>query len=114
MNDPTRSEDLAQSRRFAPEVQRRDFLGLAALWSFLIAGVAMCLGMLGNVDDAEDIAQEAMLKGLLNINKLDKAEQFESWILQIARNLCIDFLRRRKRTKALGSKQPKPLMIRLP
>jgi RNA polymerase sigma-70 factor (ECF subfamily) len=68
---------------------------------------AMCLGMLGNVDDAEDVAQEAMLKGLLKIKKLDKAEQFESWILQIARNLCIDFLRRRKRTKTRGIEQPK-------
>jgi RNA polymerase sigma-70 factor (ECF subfamily) len=67
----------------------------------------MCLGMLGNVDDAEDIAQEAILKGLLKIKKLVKAEQFESWILQIARNLCIDFLRRRKRTKAVGIEQPK-------
>lgn len=68
---------------------------------------AMCLGVLGNVDDAEDIAQEAMLKGLLKIKKLDKAEQFESWILQIARNLCIDLLRRRKRKKSLGIEQPK-------
>ena len=67
---------------------------------------AMCLGVLGNVDDAEDIAQEAMLKGLLKIKKLDKAEQFESWILKIARNLCIDFLRRRKRTKVFGIEQP--------
>ena len=66
---------------------------------------AMCLGMLGNVDDAEDAAQEAMLKGLLKIRELEKAEQFELWILQIARNLCIDFLRRRKRTKAVGIKQ---------
>ena len=63
---------------------------------------AMCLGMLGNVDDAEDVAQEAMLRGLLKIKKLDKAEQFESWILQIARNLCIDFLRRRKHTRVIG------------
>lgn len=67
---------------------------------------AMCLGMLGNVDDAEDVAQETMLKGLLKIKKLDKAEQFESWILQIARHLCIDFLRRRKSTKAIGIEQP--------
>lgn len=67
---------------------------------------AMCLGVLGNVDDAEDIVQEAMLKGLLKIKKLDKAKQFESWILQIARNLCIDFLRRRKCTKAIGIEQP--------
>lgn len=68
---------------------------------------AMCLGMLGNVDDAEDVAQEAMLRGLLKIRKLDKAGHFESWILQIARNLCIDFLRQRKRTKAIGIEQPK-------
>ncbi|MFC1795248.1 RNA polymerase sigma factor [Planctomycetota bacterium] len=67
---------------------------------------AMCLGVLGNLHDAEDIAQEAMLKGLLKIKKLNKAEQFESWILQIARNLCIDFIRRRKRTKTLGIEQP--------
>ena len=64
---------------------------------------AMCLGMLANVDDAEDIAQEAMLKGLQKIKKLDKTEQFKSWILQIARNLCIDFLRRRKRSKAIAN-----------
>jgi RNA polymerase sigma-70 factor (ECF subfamily) len=68
---------------------------------------AMCLGMLGNVHDAEDAAQETMLKGLLKIKKLNKTEQFESWILQIARNLCIDFLRRRQRTKAIVIEQPK-------
>ncbi len=67
---------------------------------------AMCLGVLGNVHDAEDIAQEAMLKGFLKIKKLDKGEQFEIWILRIARNLCFDLLRRRKRIKAITIKQP--------
>jgi RNA polymerase sigma factor (sigma-70 family) len=66
---------------------------------------AMCLGMLANVDDAEDVAQESMLKGLLNIKNLEKTEQFESWIMQIARNLCVDFLRKRKRTKAIRIEQ---------
>ena len=68
---------------------------------------AMCLGMLANVDDAEDIAQESMLKGMLKIKNLKKAEQFESWILQITRNLCIDCLRQRKRTKAIRIEQTK-------
>ncbi len=66
---------------------------------------ALCLGVLGNVHDAEDVAQEAMLKGMLNIQKLSKGEQFEAWILQIAKNLCIDFIRRRKRVKPLASEQ---------
>ena len=65
----------------------------------------MCLGVLGNVHDAEDVAQEAMLKGMLKIQKLIKGEQFEAWILQIAKNLCIDFLRRRRRVKPLASEQ---------
>jgi RNA polymerase sigma-70 factor, ECF subfamily len=66
---------------------------------------ALCLGMVGNVHDAEDIAQEAMLKGFSNIRKLAKAGQFESWILKIARNACLDFLRRQKRLKARTAEQ---------
>jgi RNA polymerase sigma-70 factor (ECF subfamily) len=60
---------------------------------------ALCLGMLGNVHDAEDATQEAMLKGFLRIRRLKKYDQFERWILQIAKNLCIDFLRRQKRIR---------------
>jgi RNA polymerase sigma-70 factor (ECF subfamily) len=67
---------------------------------------AICLGVLGNVHDAEDIAQDAMLKGLVKIKKLGKGEQFEAWILQIAKNLCIDFLRRRRHVKPLAGEQP--------
>ncbi|MBW8040054.1 MAG: RNA polymerase sigma factor [Planctomycetes bacterium] len=66
---------------------------------------ALCLGVLGNVHDAEDIAQDAMLKGLVKIKKLGRGEQFEAWILQIAKNLSIDFLRRRRRVKPLAGEQ---------
>jgi RNA polymerase sigma-70 factor (ECF subfamily) len=66
---------------------------------------ALCLGILGNIHDAEDIAQEAMLRGLVKIKKLGKGEHFEAWILQIAKNLCIDFLRKRKHVKPLANEQ---------
>ena len=66
---------------------------------------AICFGVLGNVHDAEDIAQEAMLKGFQNIGKLNKDEKYEAWIMRIAKNLCIDFLRRRKRTKEIVAEQ---------
>ena len=58
---------------------------------------ALSLGLLANVHDAEDIAQDAMLKGLQSIRRLSRPGQFEPWILRIARNLCVDLLRRRKR-----------------
>ncbi len=85
--------------------QRGDKAAYAVLVKGHYKGVfALCLGMLGNIHDAEDAAQEAMLKGFLRIGKLHKPDLFESWILQIARNLCIDSLRRQKRIKASGVK----------
>ena len=66
---------------------------------------ALCMGMLGNVHDAEDIAQEAMLKGFQNIDKLGKNDLFRAWIMKIAKNLCIDFIRRKKRTNDIIPKQ---------
>jgi RNA polymerase sigma-70 factor (ECF subfamily) len=64
---------------------------------------ALCLGLLGHVHDAEDVAQETMLKGFASIRHLARPEQFESWILRIARNLCVDLLRRRKRAKTVAA-----------
>jgi RNA polymerase sigma-70 factor (ECF subfamily) len=60
---------------------------------------ALCLGMLANAHDAEDITQETLLKGFLSIRGLTRPERFEPWILQIAKNLCVDLLRRRKRLR---------------
>ena len=67
---------------------------------------AHCLGVLANVHDAEDVAQEAMIKGFLKIKGLRNADRFEAWILQTAKNLCLDFLRRQKRIKAIAASKP--------
>jgi RNA polymerase sigma-70 factor (ECF subfamily) len=59
---------------------------------------AVCLGMLTNVHDAEDAAQETMLRGL--VKRPDRDDQgFRCWIVRVARNLCIDLLRKRKRPR---------------
>jgi len=57
---------------------------------------AVCMGILGNVDDAEDVTQDALVRGLSRIELLQDGEQFKPWIYRIARNLCIDLLRRRR------------------
>ena len=61
---------------------------------------AVCLVMLRESHDAEDVAQQALLKGLRNIKQLRDGEQFRAWISQIAKNLCIDFIRKRKREQS--------------
>lgn len=57
---------------------------------------AICLGMLNNTHDAEDIAQQTLLKALAGIKQLRDDEQFGAWIAQIAKNLCIDFIRKQR------------------
>jgi RNA polymerase sigma-70 factor (ECF subfamily) len=61
--------------------------------------------MLGDVHDAEDIAQQTLLKGLANIEQIRRDEQFGAWISRIAKNLCIDFIRKRKRRQSSFAEQ---------
>lgn len=58
---------------------------------------AVCYGVLLNVHDAEDAAQETMLRGLAKATDRMAPEQLRPWIVRVARNLCIDRLRKRKR-----------------
>jgi len=57
---------------------------------------AVCLGILGNVGDAEDLTQETLVRAFNKIQSLRDSQQFSAWTSQIARNLCRDFLRSRK------------------
>jgi RNA polymerase sigma-70 factor (ECF subfamily) len=55
-----------------------------------------CLGILGNIHDAEDVAQDAMLKGFERIKMLKDSSRFGLWIAVAAKNLCITAIRRKK------------------
>jgi len=57
-----------------------------------------CEHIIGNRDDAEDIAQEAFIKAYLELNTFNvKKAHFSTWLYKIATNLAIDFLRKNKR-----------------
>ena len=70
------------------------YTGLVKAYSGRVFGI--CLGMLGQREDAEDVAQQALLKGFTDIDQLRRSEQFGVWLGRIAKNLCIDFIRRQK------------------
>ena len=65
----------------------------------------ICLGIVGNVHDAEDVAQETILKGFVEISRLREGSRFGPWIIKIARSLCINFVRREQRGKRLLKKR---------
>ena len=50
----------------------------------------------GRTDDAEDIVQEVFLKVWKNLNKYNPQRNFRTWLLSIAHNTAIDFLRKKK------------------
>ncbi len=52
--------------------------------------------MLGNREDALDIAQETFLRTFKSLNSYDQNRPFSPWIHRIATNLCINQLRKKK------------------
>ncbi len=52
--------------------------------------------MLGNVQEAEDAAQEAFIRAYTRLRTYDPTRKFASWLLSITSHYCIDCLRRRR------------------
>ncbi len=50
----------------------------------------------GSAEDARDIAQEAFIRIYQNLALCAESERFLPWAVRIARNLCLDHLRRKK------------------
>ena len=53
--------------------------------------------VVGNVDDAQDLTQEAFIKALQRQDQLKDPEKAAHWLSRIASNTAIDFLRRHGR-----------------
>ncbi|MFA5392182.1 MAG: sigma-70 family RNA polymerase sigma factor [Candidatus Paceibacterota bacterium] len=45
---------------------------------------------------AEDITQEIFIKAWRNLKRFDKKRSFKIWLFHLAKNICFDFLRKRK------------------
>jgi len=47
----------------------------------------------GKHDEAEDLAQDIFLKIFKSLNTFDRRANFQTWLISISRNLCIDHYR---------------------
>ena len=63
----------------------------------------LCYRLVGSTDEARDAAQEAFVRAYTSIRDFDARQPFGAWVLRIARNHCIDLLRRRRPTLTLVS-----------
>jgi len=55
-----------------------------------------CARMTGSSLDGEDLMQEAIFEAYLKLGSFDATRPLGPWLLRIAHNRCIDFLRRRQ------------------
>src|SRR5437870_10879842 len=47
----------------------------------------------GRHDEAEDLAQDVFVKIFKSLNTFDRRANFQTWLISISRNLCIDHYR---------------------
>ncbi len=60
----------------------------------------LCYRMLGDRQDAEDVAQEAFLRVFRNLHTWDPGRDFRPWLLAIAGNRCRSHMALRRRQPA--------------
>jgi RNA polymerase sigma-70 factor (ECF subfamily) len=53
--------------------------------------------LVGNAEDARDVAQEAFLRVFRSLDRFDFRHEFTTWLYRIVSNLGIDHLRRRRK-----------------
>ncbi len=70
----------------------------------------LCLRLLRSDSEASEVAQDAFLRAYQNLHRYDESRPFDLWILAIARNLCLDILRRRGRVRTEDVEQMKEVL----
>jgi len=56
-----------------------------------------CYKMLGSLHDAEEIAQESLLRAWERLDELRSSGAAKAWLYRIATNACLDLLKARRR-----------------
>ena len=95
-----RSEDnstaMAQAR-LVELAQARDSAAFTTLYVLHTTGICgYLLGLVGNEEDAHDLAQQAFLQAWQKLSGLHDVARFTPWLYAIARNLAYDHSRQKK------------------
>lgn len=75
------------------------FENLVLLYEKKVFNVAYRI--LGNKDDASEIAQEVFVKVFVSINQFKGKSSFSTWIYRITVNMCLDEIRKRKKASII-------------
>jgi len=68
--------------------------------------LADCLARARSLHDAEDLAQEVLVKACNKLDTLRNQDGARAWLVQIARRVCVDYYRRRPAPEPLPEELP--------
>lgn len=79
--------------------------GLPEAWEELLVrcrrtAYLVALQLLGSREDAKDVAQETLIRLVRSMDRFDPSRSITPWVAAIARNLVVDFVRRRRVRRA--------------
>jgi RNA polymerase sigma-70 factor, ECF subfamily len=63
--------------------------------------VAVSYRLLGNIDDAMDVCQEAFVRAFRSLGSLQEPERFGAWLMRIVSNLSLNYRRGRRTNLSL-------------
>lgn len=103
-------EDVKAGRRASFDV-------LVALYQH--KGLNIAYNLVGNIEDAKDVLQEACIKMYINIKAFQARSKFSTWFYRIVINCALDFLRKRKRANRVwveldSGDEDKPVSLEVP
>ena len=64
--------------------------------------ITVAYNLVGNVEIARDISQEAFIRVLKSISSCDPSRGFKSWFDRVVVNLSIDYLRKHRKVRPVG------------
>lgn len=94
-------DEAAEARRRDADCVTRTLAGDLTAFDALIEAyqrraVAVSYRLLGNINDALDVCQEAYIRAFRSLESLAEPEKFGSWMMRIVSNLSLNYRRDRR------------------
>jgi RNA polymerase sigma-70 factor (ECF subfamily) len=89
------------ARRFDADAVARTLAGDTTAYDRLIEkyqrrAVSVAYRLLGNVEDAMDVCQDAFLRAFRSLSSLEQPQRFGPWLMRIVTNLSLNYRRSRR------------------
>jgi RNA polymerase sigma-70 factor, ECF subfamily len=97
---------MDELERYAADAAAGDPLAAAALVRATQADVWRLCTALGDRDSADDLTQETYLRAFASLHRFEGRSTLRTWLLAVARRVCADAIRTRRRRPTLVRVDP--------